>query len=305
MAADAPAVLVAAAGEVLVAGHQVVEVLHLEGDMVELDHARAHREEGVMVDVLGAAIAAHERGEHLLSIAEIDLVRVHEAEVRVVEGLGRAEVVDQQDEVAEALDVRRAALDAWGAPRRRRSLPTLTARGGGGASGGTAAMPCTTSTAMPLGSVSRTRWPPPGSSMCSTALAPSARAMASRSAALRRLQADTDEAGIAELGDVQMVLRIGAAHVERRRRARGAHHAEVGEEGLRAVEVGRAKADVRQVGDFDHLGSSRVGRSEGTSHGGTEPRRARSSNDRRRRPLRFSVPPCEIVFFLHRVSRSV
>ena len=78
----------------------------------------------MVIDVLGAAIAAHEGGEHLLALAEVDLVGVQEAEVRVVEGLGLAEVVDQQDEVAEPLHVRRAALaPPAGSPRRARAAP--------------------------------------------------------------------------------------------------------------------------------------------------------------------------------------
>ena len=56
---------------------------------------------------------------------------------------------------------------------------------------------------------------------------------------------ETDNFGIALLGDVEVVRRIGAAHVERGRRAFGAHHAEAGQEFLHAVEI-RATAAARR-----------------------------------------------------------
>ena len=49
---------------------------------------------------------------------------------------------------------------------------------------GTGAMPCTTSIWYPFGSVSRTRLPPPGSSIASTADAPGALARRARSSSL-------------------------------------------------------------------------------------------------------------------------
>ena len=49
---------------------------------------------------------------------------------------------------------------------------------------------------------------------------------------------EADELGIALLGDVQVMHGIGAAHVERRRRARRADHAEVREEFLGGIEIG-------------------------------------------------------------------
>ena len=111
VAADAPVMRVAAAAQVLVAGHQVVEILHLERDVVQLDAAGADREERVVIHVLRAAVESHEGGEHRIALAEIDLVRVPEAEVRVVERLRLAEVLDEQDEMPVPLHAGRTALE--------------------------------------------------------------------------------------------------------------------------------------------------------------------------------------------------
>ena len=59
------------------------------------------------------------------------------------------------------------------------------------------------------------------------------------------------ELRIALFGDVDMVRRVGAAHVERGRRARGAHQSEPRQKFFRFVEVGRAQAPVRHVRHLD------------------------------------------------------
>jgi hypothetical protein len=50
------------------------------------------------------------------------------------------------------------------------------------------------------------------------------------------------------LGDMDVVHRIGAAHIQRRRRARRAHHAERGEEFLLGIEVRRPQPAIGKVG---------------------------------------------------------
>ena len=64
----------------------------------------------------------------------------------------------------------------------------------------------------------------------------------------RRVIGEADEFRLALLGDVDVVGRIGAAHVERGGGALGAHHAEVREEFLRDVEIGRPQPAVGDVG---------------------------------------------------------
>ena len=58
--------------------------------------------------------------------------------------------------------------------------------------------------------------------------------------------------GLAELGDMEVVRRIGAAHVERVLCAVGAHHAERGQEFLLLVEIGRAQPPIGEIDGFDH-----------------------------------------------------
>ena len=60
-----------------------------------------------------------------------------------------------------------------------------------------------------------------------------------------------DDLRLALLGDVDVMGRIGAAHIERGRRALRAHQAEAREELLHHIEVGCAKPPIGNVGRFD------------------------------------------------------
>ena len=66
------------------------------------------------------------------------------------------------------------------------------------------------------------------------------------------VERDADVFGRAQFGDVDVVRRIGAAHVERGLGAIGAHHAERGEELLLLVEIGRAQPPIGEIRSFDH-----------------------------------------------------
>ena len=57
---------------------------------------------------------------------------------------------------------------------------------------------------------------------------------------------------LAEFGDVEVVRRVGAAHVERVLRAVGAHHAESGQEFFLLVEIGRAQPPIGEIDGFDN-----------------------------------------------------
>ena len=70
----------------------------------------------------------------------------------------------------------------------------------------------------------------------------------------RGMKCHADIAGLAQLGDVQMVRGIGAAHEQRLGRARGPDHPEIGQELLREVEIGRPQPPPGDVGDFDRSG---------------------------------------------------
>ena len=70
---------------------------------------------------------------------------------------------------------------------------------------------------------------------------------------------DADEFRVALLGDVEVVRRIGAAHIERVGGALRPVHAETGEEFLRHVEIGRPEPSVSDIGYFrpSHMCSPR------------------------------------------------
>ena len=66
------------------------------------------------------------------------------------------------------------------------------------------------------------------------------------------IEREGEEARLAELGDVDVVLRIGAAHVEGRPGPLRPHHAEIGQEFFLLVEVRRTYPAVSDIGDLDH-----------------------------------------------------
>ena len=100
--------------------------------------------------------------------------------------------------------------------------------------------------------------PPPGSSMFSMPEAPGALASLFEILLAGGEIGEADEFRVALFGDMQVMHRIGAAHVERIRRALGAHQPEAGEKFLRHIEVGRTQAPIRHILDFDpgHVGPS-------------------------------------------------
>ena len=66
------------------------------------------------------------------------------------------------------------------------------------------------------------------------------------------MHGDSDVPRLAELRHVNVMRRVGASHVERRLRAIGAHHAEVGQKRFLPVEIGRAQPPVREIEGLDH-----------------------------------------------------
>ena len=67
----------------------------------------------------------------------------------------------------------------------------------------------------------------------------------------RRVISQADEAGRPELGHMEMMLGIGAAHEELVLGATGANHAEIEQEFFLLVEIGRAQTPPRDVLDLD------------------------------------------------------
>ena len=104
MFGDAPSVLVARRAQGVVTEHQGVPVRHFKSGMVELQLARAHQEQGVVVHVAFAPVAAHEGAEHPVFGAHVNLIAGDEAESLLVPSLGGSEIGDVDDAVAKPLD---------------------------------------------------------------------------------------------------------------------------------------------------------------------------------------------------------
>src|SRR5258708_39907586 len=89
--------------QVMVAGEDIVDVLDLEGQVVEPGPAVGEAEEDVVVDILLAAVAAVERADEVVLAADIEVVGADEAQ-RVAEPLhGLAQLGRRHDAVADAL----------------------------------------------------------------------------------------------------------------------------------------------------------------------------------------------------------
>src|SRR6185503_13719559 len=97
----------AGTAEVHVADHERIEVFDLEGGVVEARLAEADAEQRVVIDGNVAAVAAHERRDHILRVAHIDVVGSQEAEARLVPRGAAAEVRYTQNDMAQAFDARR------------------------------------------------------------------------------------------------------------------------------------------------------------------------------------------------------
>src|SRR5271166_392948 len=111
MAADAPHVLIALLLQMFVADHHIVDVGGLIGQMVEPALVASDAEEGMVVDIVVAAVEPIERTDDIRLLPGIELVRAAEPEHLAVPAERLFEVLRHDDKMAEPLDMRRAALD--------------------------------------------------------------------------------------------------------------------------------------------------------------------------------------------------
>ncbi len=63
---------------------------------------------------------------------------------------------------------------------------------------------------------------------------------------------NSDIARLAQFGDVEVVRRVGAAHVECVLGAVGSDHAEISQEFFLLVEIGRAQPPISEIEGLDH-----------------------------------------------------
>src|SRR5262249_56032655 len=66
------------------------------------------------------------------------------------------------------------------------------------------------------------------------------------------MDSDSDIARLAQFGDMDVVRRIGAAHIEGVLGPLGSNHPEIGQEFLLFVEIGRAQPPVGEIEGFDY-----------------------------------------------------
>src|SRR6185312_10064018 len=252
VAADAPHMLVLAfLDEVFVADHHVVEILHLERQVIEADLLALDAEEDMVIDVIIAAIAAIERADEMIGRSGPDIVRADEAQ-RLAEPFERAgqircrhhAVADalhlrgallQAAEIADAAIFLRAPIDDVGPHRKRVDLLDapdhfdLIAIG--------LAQPHPLAAAGLVDRFNR-RGAWNAGNLLEVFLA-------------LRIIGKADEAGRTELGDMQMMLGIGPAHEQSVLRPPGPNHAEIEQKLFLLVEVGGPDPSPGDVSDFD------------------------------------------------------
>src|SRR6266851_8129440 len=112
MAADAPEVFVALLLQVLVADHDVVHIGRFVRQVVETRLVAADAEEDMVVDIIIAAVEPVERADQIFLLIGIHFVGAAEAERLAIPAERLFELRGMHDEMADALDVARAAFDA-------------------------------------------------------------------------------------------------------------------------------------------------------------------------------------------------
>lgn len=159
---------------ILMPGIQVVDILHLEGDVVEPGAVVLAEHHDVVVDEVVAAVGAVEAGEQCLGVVlGVHVLRHQEAEMAADPGNRPGDVRRADHRMADALHLTGARIDALQLAEPAAALAGVEhavafrqRRHAGDA--------VHTSMVKPLRSFSRTRWPPPGSFDGSTPEAPAA-----------------------------------------------------------------------------------------------------------------------------------
>src|SRR6516225_722564 len=252
MAADAPHVLIAFARQILVADHHVVDVSRFVGQMVEAALVAANAEKGVMVDITVAAVEAIERADDVAFLPGIELIRTAEAEHLAVPAERLLEVFRHHDEVAEPLDVRGALLDA---EQLALAAVFIVARIDRGSRHLDRLEHCHAVHNLDLVAVGVGQ-PRPLAAARLVDILDFRGSLDPRHPlevlVARRVDGDADIARLTQFGDVDVVGWIASAHVERIFGPVRPNHAEIGQELLLLVEIGRANPPISEIEGFDH-----------------------------------------------------
>src|SRR6516165_5705984 len=252
MAADAPHMLVALARQMLVADHHVIDVRSLVRQMIEPALVATDTEEGVVVDITVAAVETVERADDIALLAGIELVRAAKPEHFAVPTEGLLEILRHHDKMAEPLDVRGAALDAEelalaavffvaGIDRGARHFDRFEHRH---------AVHDFDLVAVGIGQAY---------ALAATWLVDILDLRCSLDARhflevpiARRVHRDADIARLTQFGDVDVVRRIAAAHIEGIFGTVRPDHAEIGQKLFLLVEIGRADPPISEIESLDH-----------------------------------------------------
>src|SRR5262245_37090327 len=252
MPADPPHVLVLAELlQMLVSGEHVVDVRHLERQVVQAGALVPDAEEDVMVDEGGAAVEPVERADDVVLAAGVHVVRANEAE-RLAEPPRRLDHLGgRHDAMADPFHPRGAPVNAH---HRAGPLEAFRAEVEWLALHGDGLQLLDPVHDLDLVAV-RLLEPHP---LAPTRLVDVLDARRARRLCdlleiveALRVEREPDEPWIAILRDVEMVRGIGAAHVEGVVRPIRAHHSEIGQELFGGVEVGRAKSSPREIRSLD------------------------------------------------------
>src|SRR5216683_8153104 len=251
MAADAPHVLIALPRQMLVTDHHVVDIGGFVGEVVEAALVAADTEEGVMVDIAVAAVEAVERADDVALLPGIELIRAAEAEHLAVPAEGLVEILRHDDKMAEPLDVRGTALDpeelaltavlvVAGIDRRTVDLDRIEQRH---AVDDLDLVAVGIGQAHPLAAAGLVDVLDRGSALDTR--------HSLEVVIARGVNGDPDIPWFTQFGDVDMVRRISAAHVEGGLGPIDADHAEIGQELFLLIEIGRPQPPVSEIEGFD------------------------------------------------------
>src|ERR1700730_4815321 len=219
--------------------------------MVEAAFVAANAEERVMVDVAVAAVEAVERADDVALLSGIEFVGATEPEHLAIPAERLVEILRHDDKMAEPLDVRGTALDA----EELTSAAVLVVAGiDRGPVDLDRVEQCHAVDDFDLVAVGIGQAHPLAAAGLVDVLDLGS-ALDARNplevVVARRVNGDPDIARLAELGDMDVVRLIGAAHVKGVLGPIGANHAEIGQELLLLVEIGRPQPPVSEIEGFD------------------------------------------------------
>ena len=252
MAANAPHVFVfVGLAQMLVAQHDVVDVLRFKRQMVQTRIGAFNAQKGVVINKGFTAVNAVERSDHVFFVAGIHLVRANQAEHFAVPldfffGVGR-----HDHRMCSSLDLGRP----WRQAHQLTSTAQFVVAGvdHGLAHGQGCDLLHATHHFHLVAMGVADAYPLAATGLVHVFNATGTRGFGKLLELVFVVDEKTQahELGRAQVRDMDVVIRVGAAHVQRIFGALGAVHAKDGEKLFGLVQAGRLQTAKGQVGDFD------------------------------------------------------